>query len=71
MLHEQLKQINPKLQDKEITESTSFHKDLKLDSLDMVETVMAIEEEFSVEIDDTDFENIKTVKNAIEFIEKL
>ncbi|KAJ2556549.1 mitochondrial acyl carrier protein [Coemansia sp. RSA 1933] len=56
-------------QDK-LTEVASFDKDLGLDSLDTVEVVMAIEEEFSVEIDDDAADKITTVKQAIDFIAK-
>ncbi|KAI9005479.1 acyl carrier protein-like protein [Phycomyces nitens] len=45
-----------------------FVKDLGLDSLDTVEVVMAIEEEFSVEIPDKEADEIKTAKQAIEYI---
>ena len=45
-----------------------FIKDLGLDSLDTVEVVMAIEEEFGIEFPDKEFENIHTPKDAINFI---
>ncbi|CAO0791943.1 acyl carrier protein-like protein [Mucor lusitanicus] len=45
-----------------------FVKDLGLDSLDTVEVVMAIEEEFSVEIPDKEADDIKTAKQAVEYI---
>lgn len=51
-----------------ISGSASFSKDLGLDSLDVVEVIMAIEEEFSVEIPDHQADEIKTVQQAIEFI---
>jgi acyl carrier protein len=47
----------------------SFIEDLGADSLDVVELVMAMEEEFDVEIPDEDAEKIKTVKDAIQYIE--
>ncbi|KAJ1664487.1 mitochondrial acyl carrier protein [Coemansia sp. RSA 1813] len=56
-------------QDK-LTEVADFNKDLGLDSLDTVEVVMAIEEEFSVEITDDEADKITTVKEAIDFISK-
>jgi acyl carrier protein len=46
----------------------SFVNDLGADSLDTVELVMALEEEFSVEIPDEDAEKIATVQNAIDYI---
>ncbi|WFD02151.1 mitochondrial acyl carrier protein [Malassezia obtusa] len=49
--------------------SASFTGDLGLDSLDAVEVVMAIEEEFNIEIPDAEADNITTVQQAIEYIE--
>jgi acyl carrier protein len=54
----------------EVTPSASFVDDLGADSLDTVELVMAFEEAFDIEIPDEDAEKIKTVKDAIEYIEK-
>jgi acyl carrier protein len=48
----------------------SFVDDLGADSLDQVELIMAMEEEFDVSIPDEDAEKIVTVKDAIEYIEK-
>ena len=53
----------------EVTESASFVDDLGADSLDTIELVMAFEEAFSIEIPDEDAEKIRTVKNAIDYIE--
>ena len=52
-----------------VTEDASFIDDLGADSLDIVELVMAFEEEFGVEIPDDAAEQILTVKDAIAFIE--
>lgn len=52
----------------EVTEEASFIDDLGADSLDIVELVMAFEEEFDLEIPDEDAEKIQTVGNAIEYI---
>jgi acyl carrier protein len=54
----------------EVTSSASFVDDLGADSLDQVELVMAFEEAFDVEIPDEDAEKIRTVKDAIEYLEK-
>ncbi len=54
----------------EITEEASFVDDLGADSLDTVELVMALEEEFGIEIPDEDAEKITTVKDAIKYIEE-
>lgn len=53
-----------------VTPSASFVEDLGADSLDLVELVMAFEEEFSVEIPDQDAENMKTVGSAIDYLRK-
>jgi acyl carrier protein len=53
----------------EVTGSASFVDDLGADSLDTIELVMAFEEAFGIEIPDEDAEKIKTVQNAIEYIE--
>lgn len=52
----------------EITEKTSFSKDLGYDSFDVVEVVMEIEYEFSILIPDKEADEIKTVGQAIDFI---
>ena len=54
----------------EIKNESSFIDDLGADSLDTVELVMALEEEFSVEIPDEDAEKMKTVGDAIKYIEE-
>merc|ERR1712178_477377 len=51
-----------------LTTSAHFKNDLGLDSLDTVEVVMAIEEEFSVEIPDADAEKIQSCEEAIKYI---
>ncbi|MDN4632729.1 acyl carrier protein [Sphingomonas sp. PvP056] len=53
-----------------VTEDASFIDDLGADSLDIVELVMAFEEEFEVEIPDDAAEKITTVKDAITFIDE-
>lgn len=52
----------------EVTPDASFVDDLGADSLDIVELVMAFEEEFDLEIPDEDAEKIQTVGHAIEYI---
>ncbi|KAH8835694.1 acyl carrier protein-like protein [Flagelloscypha sp. PMI_526] len=51
-----------------ITEKAAFDTDLGLDSLDAVEVVMAVEEEFGIEIPDAEADEIKTVEQAINYI---
>jgi len=53
-----------------VTEQASFIDDLGADSLDIVELVMAFEEEFGIEIPDDAAESIVTVGDAVKFIEK-
>ncbi len=52
----------------EVTNDASFVDDLGADSLDTVEVVMALEEEFETEIPDEDAEKITTVQQAIDFV---
>lgn len=52
----------------DITPDTSFAEDLNADSLDLVELVMALEQEFDIEIDDDSIEKIKTVGDAVAYI---
>ncbi|MFN5900446.1 MAG: acyl carrier protein [Planctomyces sp.] len=52
----------------EISRNSSFVDDLKADSLDIVELVMALEDEVEVKIPDEDYDKIKTVGNAIDYI---
>jgi acyl carrier protein len=52
----------------EVTTNASFVDDLGADSLDTVELVMAFEEAFEIEIPDEDAEKIRTVKDAVDYI---
>ena len=58
------------IDDVEITEDTSFKDDLGVDSLDLLELVMAFEEEYSIELDPEELEGIQTVGDVIESIKK-
>jgi acyl carrier protein len=53
----------------EVTPEASFIEDLGADSLDIVELVMALEEEYGIEISDEDAEKIRTVKDVVGYIE--
>ncbi len=55
--------------EEEITPDSSFIEDLGADSLDLVELIMAMEDEFELEISDEDAEDIITVQDAISFIQ--
>ena len=54
----------------EVTPTASFVEDLGADSLDVVELVMAFEEEFQIEIPDEDAEKISTVQDAVSYIDE-
>ena len=69
-LEELRKKAQQKLgvEEKEVTPTASFTNDLGADSLDTVELVMALEEEFETEIPDEEAEKITTVKEAVDYI---
>jgi acyl carrier protein len=72
-VEEKVKQIiveQLQVDEAEVTPGASFQEDLGADSLDVVELVMQFEEAFDLEIPDEDAEKIKTVKDAVEYIEK-
>lgn len=54
----------------QVTPDANFVDDLGADSLDTVELIMAFEEEFEIEIPDTDAEKIKTVQDVMDYIEE-
>jgi acyl carrier protein len=56
--------------EEEVTPTASFVEDLNADSLDLVELIMSLEEEFGMEISDEDAEKIQKVSDAVEFIEE-
>ncbi len=58
------------VKEEQVKPDASFVDDLGADSLDTVELVMALEEEFNIEIPDEDAENIRTVGEAIEYIKE-
>lgn len=57
------------IDEKEVAMESSFVDDLGADSLDIVELVMAFEEEFDMEIPDEDAEKIRTVEDAVNYIQ--
>ncbi len=54
----------------QVVREAEFVQDLNADSLDMVELVMSLEEEFGVEISDDEVENIRTVGDAVDYIDE-
>jgi acyl carrier protein len=56
--------------EEDVKPEASFVDDLNADSLDLVELIMSLEEEFGAEISDEDAENIRTVQDAVDYIEE-
>ena len=70
---ERLKKIIAKelsVSEEEVTSEASFIDDLNADSLDLVELIMALEEEFNVKISDEEADKIKTVQDALDYIQE-
>ncbi len=59
-----------KVNESKVTDNASFTDDIGADSLDQAELIMLFEEEFGCEIPQQDAEKIKTVKDAIDYLEK-
>ena len=58
------------LSPEQVTPEAAFTTDLGADSLDTVELIMEFEKDFDIEIPDEDAQNIKTVQDAVDYIEK-
>jgi acyl carrier protein len=72
-LFERVKEVIVKqlsVPESKVTESASFNGDLSADSLDLVELIMALEDEFKVEIPEEDAEKIQTVGDAVRYLEE-
>ncbi len=59
-----------KVDESKVTIDANLADDLGADSLDAVEVIMSIEDEFNITIDDEEGQNIKTVRDLVEYIEK-
>lgn len=59
------------IEEDDINMETSFKDDLNADSLDLMELVMGLEDEFELEFDDENVEDINTVEDAVNYIEKV
>ena len=71
-MFEQINKIvaeNLNVEEESVTLEASFKEDLKADSLDLFEMVMALEEEFDMEIPSEDLEQLETVQDVITYIE--
>ena len=74
MVYEKVKMIISEqfdIEEDDITMETSFRDDLSADSLDLVELIMALEDEFELEVDDEGVENINTVSDAVNYINQI
>jgi acyl carrier protein len=56
--------------EEEVTADASFIEDLNADSLDLVELIMALEEEFNIKISDEEADKIKTVRDAMDYVQE-
>ena len=74
MVYEKLVKIicdQLEVEEDKVVEGASIVDDLGADSLDVVDIIMSIEEEFGIEVPDEEIENIKTVGDAVKFIENV
>ena len=67
-IFEKVKKVQLGVDEETVTLDASFLEDLGADSLDVVDFIMELEEEFGLEIPDEDVEKISTVRNAVDYI---
>jgi acyl carrier protein len=58
------------VEESQVTMESSFREDLKADSLDLVELIMAMEEEFGAEVSDEDAQKIQSVGDAVRYVDE-
>ncbi len=71
MIFEKIKKVISEqtgIDENEIKMESTFTEDLNIDSLDMVELVMELEEEYGIEIDEDDADKIKTIADVVNYI---
>ena len=74
MIFDKIKEIiidQLQVEESEVTMDTNLMKDLSADSLDAVEIIMAIEDEYGIEIPDEDAEKFQTVKDLVKYVEEV
>lgn len=74
MIFEKIKEMIAeqfRIDGEDITMETSFRDDLDADSIDLVELIMSLEDEFDLEVEDEEVENIKTVGDAVNYINSI
>lgn len=59
------------IKDEEISRETSFRDDLNADSIELVELIMSIEEEFDITVDDEKLQGIKTIGDVLDYIDQI
>ncbi|MEX0815825.1 MAG: acyl carrier protein [Gaiellales bacterium] len=70
-IHERVKEVLVEqlgIEEGQITEEASFQEDLDADSLDLVELIMELEDQFAIKISDEDAQTIQTVGQAVDYI---
>ena len=74
MIFEKIKEMIAeqfRIDSEDIKMETSFRDDLGADSIDLVELIMSLEDEFDLEVEDEEVENIQTVEDAVNYINSI